>query len=204
MDSIPKELHLVEEWICTEAKSQPNVVCAVSEIRKHMVVGYHGENCLPCCMGSEQLGVGSRAMCCSKEVHLLPFSLEWEFLKKNANNNNNTIIKNICSVCTVYQVPFYGLLFILTIKSLQHHIGIIIIIPILRGGSLETKQLAKDRNQKSNFGSSGADFPTNRLWAQSKSLPGSASVPSLPPPLDEALCQLPESQKTLDLWLGEE
>lgn len=94
MDSTPKELYLVEELICIEAKSQPNVVCAASETRRHMAVGYHGENCLLYCLGSEQLGVGSRAMCCSKEVHLLPFSLEWEFLKKNSNNNN-TVIKNI-------------------------------------------------------------------------------------------------------------
>lgn len=66
-------------------------------------------DCLPYRPGSEQLAVGSRATCCSKnKVHLLPLSLEWEFLKiKNSKiNNNNTIIKNICSVCSVYQLPF--------------------------------------------------------------------------------------------------
>lgn len=72
-----------------------------------MVVGCHGGDCMPYCIGSEQLGVGLRAMCCSKKVHLLPLALEWEFLKiKNSKNNNNTIIKNICSGRCVYQLPF--------------------------------------------------------------------------------------------------
>lgn len=94
------------------AKLQPNVVCAVVEIRKHMVVGCHGENCLPYCLGSEQLGASLRATCCSKKVYLLSLSFEWDQHgllkeKKKPVITTTTIIKNICSVCTVCQGPFF-------------------------------------------------------------------------------------------------
>lgn len=70
---------------------------------------------------------------------------------------------------------------------------------------LGSKELTRDRNQNSNFRSSGsgADFPTSRGEILSKLLPVPASVPSLAPPSNEALNQLPESQKTLGVWLGE-
>lgn len=67
-----------------------------------------GENCLPYCAGSEELGVSPRATCCSKKVYLLFLSPEWDqhgHLKKKTVITT-TIIKNICSVCTVCQVPF--------------------------------------------------------------------------------------------------
>lgn len=94
------------------AKLQPNVVCAVAETRKHMVVGCHGENCLPYCLGSEQLGASLRATCCSrKSVLVIPFiwvGAAWtsEGKKKKTVITTTTIIKNICSACTVCQGPF--------------------------------------------------------------------------------------------------